>query len=273
MPRVFDPEVLADRLLANEEQADRAADSYRWENADLLAVALPEGEATDAEVNEALEVILAALEARGSGITKPTLRGWLTVARRNPSEVRNGVSLTAAQEAGDRPERFEWFAEYGASLSKRQVRRLRGDRKIDNPVTSNSSISERQAKVAELLGGMSAEHVEELAQRHPEAARALMRAAATAGTRARQEADEAEGIRGQQVGDDLAEYIHNADLGLRRRLNAVFARDEVPEGMRGAVLLALSRLEQTTGWTKAWASGPSGSLVSDLETFLSEREA
>ncbi|MBT2235073.1 hypothetical protein [Nonomuraea sp. NEAU-A123] len=273
VPRVFDPEDLADRLLANEEQADRAADSYRWENADLLAATLPEGEATDAEVNEALEVVLAALESRGSGITKPTLRGWLTVARRNPPEVRNGVSLTAAQEAGDRPERFEWFAEHGASLSKRQVRRLRGDRKIDNPVTSNSSISERQAKVAELLGGMSAAHVEELAQRHPEAARALMRAATAAGTRARQEVDGAEGIRGQQVGDDLAEYIHNADLGLRRRLHAVFTRDEVPEGMRGAVLLALSRLEQSAGWTKAWASGQSGSLISDLETFLSEREA
>src|SRR4051812_31396723 len=68
VPRTFDPDALADRLLENEEQADRAADTYRWENADLLAAALPDGEATDAQVNEALEVVLEALEARGSAI-------------------------------------------------------------------------------------------------------------------------------------------------------------------------------------------------------------
>jgi len=273
VPRTFDPDALADRLLENEEQADRAADTYRWENADLLAAALPDGEATDAQVNEALEVVLEALEARGSAITKPTLRGWLTVARRNPPELRNGVSLTAAQEAGERQERFQWYAEYGASLSKRQVRRLRGDRKIDNPVSGNSSIGERQAKVAELLAGMSADHVEELAQMHPEVARIMTRAAATAGARARHEADEADGVQGPQVGDDLAQYIHMYDLGLRRRLQAVSTRDEVRDGMRGAVLLELARLEQTIGWMKAWANGQSGSLIGELEKFLSETEA
>jgi len=213
------------------------------------------------------------LEARGSGITKPTLRGWLTTARRNPPEVRNGVSMTAAQEAGDRPERFTWFAEYGGSLSKRQVRRLRGDRKIDNPVSSSSSIQDRQAKVAELLGDMSPEQLEELAIRHPDVARLMTRAGVSAGAHARQDANEADGIRTPQLGDDMAEYLHNVDLAIKRRLQALVTRADQPMGTRGGVLLELERLEQTLGWVTAWANGDSGSLVSDLERFLAETEA
>lgn len=105
---------------------------------------------TDAEqVEDYLKNDLAVrLEARGLDIEYERLRAYYRVALRNPPEKRNGVSFTAMEEFGDHPDRFKWYAKYGATLSKRQVRKLRGDRKLDTAAGSKNATKEEKVTEA-----------------------------------------------------------------------------------------------------------------------------
>jgi hypothetical protein len=92
--------------------------------------------------------LVVRLERRGLDIEYTRLRTFYRVALRNPPEQRNGVSFTTMEEAGDHPDRFEWYAKYGATLSKRQVRKLRGDRKLDTAAGSKNATKEEKVTEA-----------------------------------------------------------------------------------------------------------------------------
>jgi hypothetical protein len=123
------------------EQILRAQESAGWMVGDLIVKEL--GSDTDKVEEYIKNDLTVRLEARGLDIEYERLRSYYRTALRNPPEKRNGVSFTAAEEAGDKPERFGWYAKRGASLSKREVRKLRGDRKLDTAAGSGN-LTERE---------------------------------------------------------------------------------------------------------------------------------
>lgn len=99
-----------------------------------LCDALPPGDDVDAEdIKESIQCVQQGAEESGEPLTFTRLRHVLLVGRRNYDWLTSDISFTALEECGDNPDRFAWYREYGSKLSKRQVRRLRGDRKGDSP--------------------------------------------------------------------------------------------------------------------------------------------
>ena len=99
-----------------------------------LCDALPPGDDVEAaDIIQAIEFVQQGAEEAGEPITSTRLRHVLLVGRRNYDWLTSDISFTALEECGDNPDRFAWYETYGGKLSKRQVRRLRGDRKGDSP--------------------------------------------------------------------------------------------------------------------------------------------
>lgn len=263
-PLKFDPAALAKQIIANEEGAERAASGYRWLNADLLDAGLPAGDVTSTEVVKAKIAVGEALDRQGAGITTSTIGTWLLAARRNPIDKRNGISITAALECGDHPDRFTWYAEFGSGLGKRQVRRLRGDRKLDSVVPLSDA--ERERSVSDLLGGMSDDQLEKVVLGNPKAAGAFLRATSRLGDKSRREANDRDDIPNVEPGDDFAEFIRSSALGMRRRLNSVNGRSEFPAHFKAGVQIQLKELEEVIGWARSWAEGED--LADELAAFL-----
>jgi hypothetical protein len=157
----------AQKIVSLEEEASRAAASLIWEAANVCDRALPP--TGDPSFPEQLTRLHAKATELGSDQSLSTFRSYVIVARRNPEHLRFGVSFTAVQEAGEDERRFDWFRQYGATLSKRDVRRLRGDRKLDTAATSRfATPAERQAQVAQLVTDMDEDQVAELVSQRPE---------------------------------------------------------------------------------------------------------
>lgn len=141
----------------------RAVESYQWKAADAMvtnlgAVAEPTSEHIKAEV----EAILSRLALYGIELAEPTVRAWWYIGSINPPEVRNGVSFTSAQECGTDERRFAWFKEFGAGLSKRQVRELRGkrtDRVGGKGATTKQKITDALSMLSEIEDEDEAEKV------------------------------------------------------------------------------------------------------------------
>ena len=152
-------------LVAEVETILRAQESAGWMVGDLMVRELGQD---DIKVEDFIRNDLQPrLEARGLDIEYERLRAYYRVAKANPPEVRNGVSFTAAEEAGDKPERFGWYQQHGSSLSKRQVRKLRGDRRLDTAQGSkNASIEEKVGAIKDLTS--------QLTTADPEALKAAM---------------------------------------------------------------------------------------------------
>lgn len=128
----------SDTSLVNEvERVLRAQESAGWMVGDMV---VKEKGSDSSNVELYLrDVLQPQLEDRGLTVEYERLRAYYRVALANPPAKRYGVSFTAAEEAGDKPERFDWFKEFGPKLSKRQVRKLRGDRAMDNALNGNEA--------------------------------------------------------------------------------------------------------------------------------------
>lgn len=153
------------QLVDKVETILRAQESAGWMVGDLMVEEL--GADRDRAEDFIRNDLQPRLEARGLDIEYERLRAYYRVALINPPEVRNGVSFTAAEEAGDKPLRFEWYAKKGSTLSKRWVRRERGDRRLDTASGSkNASIEEKVGAIKDLTS--------QLSSADPEALRAAM---------------------------------------------------------------------------------------------------
>jgi hypothetical protein len=140
-------------LVDEIERIIRAQESAGWMVGDLMVKEL--GTNPDAVDDYVRNDLQPRLEARGLDVAYERLRAYYRVALINPPAQRNGVSFTAAEEAGPHRKRFEWYAQHGARLSKRDVRRLRGDRKLDTAAGSGLlSDAERAAQAVATLAGI-----------------------------------------------------------------------------------------------------------------------
>lgn len=136
------------RLGKEIEQIIRATESAGWQIGDLIVS--EKGEHAEQVEMYLKDVLQPELEERGIDIEYSRLRSYYRVALRNPIEKRYAVSFTAAEEAGDNADRFKWYRQHGPKLSKRQVRRLRGDRRLDGPTAGPGTQEEQLEYVKQL---------------------------------------------------------------------------------------------------------------------------
>lgn len=148
----------------------RAMESYQWSCGDAMVKNL--GRVADPKaghIRTEVEAILDRLSGYGIELAFETVRAWWYIASINPPAKRNSISFTAAQECGTDERRFDWYAQLGAGLSKREVRRLRG-KKVDNPIRT-SSPAEKLDTLIELMEELAEagddEALAELLEEHP----------------------------------------------------------------------------------------------------------
>ena len=131
----------------------QAAESYQWAAGDEMVGAL--GRNTDLAEGYIKDDLQPRLEARGLDVEYERLRAYYRIALYNPTDKRFGVSFTAAEEFGQHPDRFKHYKEAhrrGRPLSKREVRRIRGDRKLDTAVGSkHTTVAEKKSALETLL--------------------------------------------------------------------------------------------------------------------------
>lgn len=145
--------------LVNEvENILRAQESAGWMVGDLMVREL--GVNTSMAEDFIKNDLQPRLEVRGLDIEYERLRTYYRIALYNPPEDRNGVSFTAAEEAGQHPDRFAWYAKQGAKLSKREVRRLRGDRKLDT--RTGGTLSQNKEMLSNLIKELEPAQLEEI---------------------------------------------------------------------------------------------------------------
>lgn len=231
--------LLADRI----ETILRAQESAGWMVGDLIVAE----KGTQAEKVEVYlrEDLAVRLEARGLDIEYERLRAYYRVALANPQAKRNGVSFTAAEEAGTRPERFDWYAQFGSKLGKRQVRKLRGDRALDHPLNDGTT-RQKAATLKQLLD--DADAVEEALRDNPRLRSKLAGAVADpipaddwkTGHRSG-------GRRGAEwgEGDRLAEELDRFAQSLAQRYQALAGTLHPEHAVQNRLLTSISGLRST----------------------------
>jgi hypothetical protein len=264
----------AERLIDIREEADIAVAGLQWALGDTLVTEITSHHADPGETIAAIHAEL--VEAGVTDVQANTIRTWYTVALRNPAEVRNGVSFTAAQEANDHPDRFKWFAnpeKYasrpGRPLSKRDVRRLIGNKKLDNPAGSiYSTPVDRSTDLTKSISSMDQVELEDWATRNPRAMRDLM----AAQHKVAQSATEDHTARTTPVprrqwdaSVDLADYLHTTALGISRRIQGLLDADA--DNMATALITTrVEEVERVLEWARTAIE--TRSLDDELVAFL-----
>jgi len=245
-------------LVDEVEQILRAQESGGTAIGDLIVREL--GSNTD-KVEDYLKNDLAVrLEARGLDIEYTRLRSYYLTALRNPPEKRNGASFTVMEEAGDHPKRFEWYAhpekyaKNGKTLSKRDIRRLRGDRRLDTAGGSKNMTKEELTTQAidlalqledtdlalVVLNKLSPTMLHKMLEKFPELADPYHAQSAKSGGRSG-------GRRGSEWedGDRLAEELDRFAASLAQRYEALAGTLHPEHAVQTRLLASISRLRST----------------------------
>jgi hypothetical protein len=228
-----------------------------------LCDALPPGDDVDAEdIKESIQCVQQGAEESGEPLTFTRLRHVLLVGRRNYDWLTSDISFTALEECGDNPNRFSWYQEYGSKLSKRQVRRLRGDRKGDSP-------NEAMEEYVRLMDEGDEDAILDFLIKHPKI-RAMHDRLTNKAYALDEDGREAGRSGGSSrdpewsSGERLAAELERAHRNIRLRLQCV-AENLGPSTPKGRIVTATNELIALLSMAEPMMTG-----VTSIEQYLSQ---